>query len=122
MSFVNGGMIDHASRVPVPIAMSTGEAEYLGAGNACMSAAHLKMLLYDLHHLGTRQHTDENHEQIPSALVRLDSEAAMAWYLLAASQDDSDASFMMGTMYLMNGQIFAPGGLIMEEQMKNMWR
>ena len=31
--------------------------------------------------------------------VSKDSEAAMAWYLLAASQDDSDASFMMGTMY-----------------------
>ena len=51
-----------------------------------MSAAHLKMLLYDLHHLGTRQHTYENHEQIPSALVVLDSEAAMA---MASSDRDT---------------------------------
>ena len=78
ISFINGGMVDHASHVPVPVAMSTGEAEYLGAGNACMSAAHLRMLVYDLQFLGTKQHTYENHDQIPPALIVLDSEAAIA--------------------------------------------
>jgi len=60
------------------VAMSTGEAEYLAAGNACMSAAHLRMLIYDLQYLGTKQHSYENHEDIPPALIVLDSEAAMA--------------------------------------------
>ena len=71
-------MVDHASHVPVPIAMSTGEAEYLGAGNACMSSAHLRMLSYDLHHLGTRQHTYERDNHLPPSMIVLDSEAAMA--------------------------------------------
>ena len=86
ISFINGGMVDHASHVPAPVAMSTGEAEYLGAGNACMSAAHLRMLIYDLQHLGTRRHTYENHDQIPPALVILDSEAAVA---MASSDRDT---------------------------------
>ena len=70
--------MDHASHVPVPVAMSTGEAEYLGAGNACMSAAHLRMLLFDLQKLGTDEHSYDDPVNMPPASVILDSEAAMA--------------------------------------------
>ena len=47
MTFYMGGIIDHEIHVPVPVAMSSGEAEYLGAGTAAMSAAHFRMLHYD---------------------------------------------------------------------------
>ena len=75
---VNGGTVDHASQMPVPVAMSTGEAEYLGAGNACMAAAHIRMLLYDLQHLGTENHSYDDPSNMPPATIVLDSEAAMA--------------------------------------------
>ena len=83
---VNGGIVDHASQMPVPIAMSTGEAEYLAAGNACMAAAHIRMLLYDLHYLGTLDHSYKNPTNMPPALIVLDSEAAMA---MASSDRDT---------------------------------
>ena len=83
---INGGAVDHASQMPVPIAMSTGEAEYLAAGNACMSAAHIRMLLYDLQHLGTPEHSYEDPANMPPALIVLDSEAALA---MASSDRDT---------------------------------
>ena len=43
-----------------------------------MSAAHVRMLLYDLHHLGTKEHSYDDPEGMPPALVVLDSEAALA--------------------------------------------
>ena len=75
---INGGAVDHASQVPVPIAMSTGEAEYLAAGNACMSAAHTRMLIYDLQHLGSNEHSYADVKNMPPATIVLDREAAMA--------------------------------------------
>ena len=82
---VNGGTVDHASQMPVPIAMSTGEAEYLAAGNACMAASHIRMMLYDLQHLGTPEHSYED-PSMPPANIVLDSEAAMA---MASSDRDT---------------------------------
>ena len=38
--------------MPIPIEMSSAEAEYMGACTACMSMAHLKMLMQDLKYLG----------------------------------------------------------------------
>ena len=75
---INGGAVDHASQMPVPIAMSTGEAEYLAAGNACMAAAHVRMLIYDLEYLGTSNHSYLDPSNMPPTLIVLDSEAAMA--------------------------------------------
>ena len=75
---INGGAVDHGSQMPVPIAMSTGEAEYLGAGNACMSAAHIRMLIYDMRELGSPEHSYVEPNKMPSAIIVLDSEAAMA--------------------------------------------
>ena len=57
MITINGGTVDHASQMPVPVAMSTREAEYLAAGNACIAAAHIRMLIYYLQHLGTENHS-----------------------------------------------------------------
>ena len=36
-----GGAVDYGSHLPVPVAMSSGEAEYISAAVACMRASHL---------------------------------------------------------------------------------
>ncbi len=43
-----GGVVDHSSSLPDPIAMSSAEAEYNEGCIAFMAANHLKMLLSEL--------------------------------------------------------------------------
>ena len=43
-----GGSVDYRSHLPVPMAMSSGEAEYISTAIACMRASHLRMLIYNL--------------------------------------------------------------------------
>ena len=45
--------------MPTPVAMSTSEAEYLAACSAAMATAHIRMLLYDMTYLGTKQWRDK---------------------------------------------------------------
>ena len=45
---IQGGAVDYGSHLPVPEAMSSGEAEYIAAAVACMKTSHLRMLIYDL--------------------------------------------------------------------------
>ena len=42
------GAVDYGSHLPVPVAMSSGEAEYISAAVACMKASHIRMLEYDV--------------------------------------------------------------------------
>ena len=37
-SIMQGGPVDHSSHLPIPVAMSSGEAEYISAATACMRA------------------------------------------------------------------------------------
>ena len=48
------GCVDYGSHLPVPVAMSSGEAEYISAAVACMKASHIRMLEYDFKYLGTQ--------------------------------------------------------------------
>ena len=41
LTLCQGGAIDYGSHLPVPVAMSSGEAEYIAAAIACMRASHL---------------------------------------------------------------------------------
>ena len=66
MNIYRGGIVDHSSNVPDPVAMSSAEAEYNEACLACMGTAHIKMLLEDL------EQTEIN-QPIP---IILDSKAA----------------------------------------------
>lgn len=59
--FYNGALIEANTTVPTPIAQSSSEAEYLGACCGAMAAAHIRMILYDLLHLGTKHW--HQHEQ-----------------------------------------------------------
>ena len=85
ISVLAGGTVDHSSTVPVPVAMSSAEAEYLGASVACMSAAHLRMLVYDFEHLGSNIYHANDVEKTPPALILLDNTAAKAM-----AQNDRD--------------------------------
>ena len=48
-----GNLIDAHTSMPVPIAMSSAEAEYMSAYNLCMKLAHLRMLVYDIENMGS---------------------------------------------------------------------
>ena len=77
ISLLQGGAVDYGSHLPVPVAMSSGEAEYIAAAVACMRASHLRMLIYDLQNMCSR---DYNHTEIkqPPAKIIIDNEAAIA--------------------------------------------
>ena len=53
---VQGGPVDHSSHLPIPVAMSSGEVEYIATKTACMRESHLHMLIYDLGYLGTSEY------------------------------------------------------------------
>ena len=71
------GAVDYGSHLPVTVAMSSGEAEYISAAVACMKASHIKMLEYDFRHLGTQSYNLENPICEPSRII-IDNEAAIA--------------------------------------------
>ena len=48
MIFYMGGVVEHSSNMPDPVAFSTAEAEYNEACLACMATTHLKQFLEDL--------------------------------------------------------------------------
>ena len=56
ISFSQGGPTDYGSHLPVPIAMSSGEAEYISAAVACMRASHLRKLTAGNRHVAKRYH------------------------------------------------------------------
>ena len=84
--FKSGGPIDHRCHLPVPVALSTGEAEYLAAAVACTAAQHIRMMNYDLYHLTDKDYVPENTEKYPASNIILDSSAAIA---IASSDKDT---------------------------------
>ena len=75
-TIVQGGPVDHSSHLPIPVAMSSGEAEYISAAAACMRASHLRMLNYDLRYLGTTEYDGNNIKSQPAKII-IDNEAAI---------------------------------------------
>ena len=51
LSMAQGGAADYSSHLPLSVAISSGEAEYISA--VCMKASFLMMLAYDLIFLGS---------------------------------------------------------------------
>jgi hypothetical protein len=78
MIFHNGALIEANSTMPTPVAMSTSEAEYMAACSATMSAAHIRMLLYDMMFLGTKQWR-ESLQHLPTTpiVLMVDNEATV---------------------------------------------
>ena len=76
--FYQGGAIEWIRSVPVPVAMSSAEAEYMAACSACMAISHLQMLIYDLEYLGSEQYVpDGTYAQVPNILL-VDNEATVS--------------------------------------------
>ena len=84
--FKSGGAVDHRCHLPVPVALSTGESEYLAASVACTAAQHIRMLNYDLYHLTDKDYAPENTKKYPASNIILDSSAAIA---MATSDKDT---------------------------------
>jgi hypothetical protein len=55
MIFHDGALVKAHSTMRTPIAMSTLEAEYMAACSASMATAHIRMCLYDMIYVGTKQ-------------------------------------------------------------------
>ena len=70
------GTVDYGSHLPVPVAMLSGEAEYISAEVACMKASHTRMLEYDFKHLGSKSYDLDNPIYEVSRII-IDNEAAI---------------------------------------------
>ena len=77
MTFIQGGAVDYGSHLPVPVAMSSGEAEYISAVVAYMRASHLRMLIYDLKYLCSEDCDGDNMEYDPAKII-IDTEATIS--------------------------------------------
>jgi hypothetical protein len=68
--FVQGGLVDAQSTMPVPVALSSAEAEYMGACNLGALVCHLRDLLYDFEYLGTSTYdVNGTTESVPTVLL-----------------------------------------------------
>eukprot|EP00957_Ditylum_brightwellii_P067339 5110845-Ditylum_brightwellii.AAC.1 len=54
--FYQGSFIEGNLQVNVPIAITSAKSEYMAACSACMAAAHVHMMTYDVNFLGTPNH------------------------------------------------------------------
>ena len=76
--FYRGGLVDQNSSVPVPLAQSSAEAEFMGATNAGTSLANHRELTYDLEYMGTKDYDPEQvHGKVP-LLILIDNQATVA--------------------------------------------
>jgi hypothetical protein len=77
--FYQGGIVAANSHVPIPVAMSSAEAEYMAACAASMNAAVIRSLLYDMRYLGTREYRMiEDKINFQPAILCVDNAAAVA--------------------------------------------
>ena len=79
MIFHNGAIIEANSTMPTPIAISTSEAEYMAACSATMSTAHIRMLLYNMTFLGTKQWKQSTQNLLPTTptVLMVDNDATV---------------------------------------------
>ena len=74
-----GGVISANSSVAIPIAMSSAEAEYMGACAAAMNTSVIRALLYDMRYLGTKDYKMiEDKIEFQPAILCVDNAAAVA--------------------------------------------
>ena len=78
MIFYQGAFIEANSTVPTPVAMSTAEAEFMGACTGAMAAAHIRMILYDFMNLGTKN-WKASEQSLPTTpnILMIDNEAVV---------------------------------------------
>lgn len=75
--FVQGRLVDAQSTMPVPVALITAEAEYMGACNLGALVCHLRDLMYDFEYLSKSEHdSNGTTKSIPSVLL-IDNQATI---------------------------------------------
>ena len=76
--FCQGGVIESQSTMPVPVALSSAEAEYMGACNCGAMLSHLRELLYEFSFLGSNEYEiDGVFGKTPSILL-IDNQATVS--------------------------------------------
>ena len=73
---MQGGAVNYGSNLPILVAMSSSEAEYIAAAVACMLASHIRMLIYDLKFLGESTYDCINLKFEPDTII-IDNEAVI---------------------------------------------
>ena len=75
--FCQGGVIEAQSTMPVPVALSSAEAEYMGACNCGAMLSHLRELIYEFRLLGSNEYEiDGVFGNTPSILL-IDNQATV---------------------------------------------
>ena len=74
-SIMQGGSVDHSSHLPISVAMSSAEAEYISAAAACMRTSRPRMLIYDLKDICTTEYNGDKLNQKPVKII-IGNEAA----------------------------------------------
>ena len=69
---VQGGVVDISSHVPMPVALSSAEAEYNTAAVACMATSHVRMVTNEFMRIPVDTYGE------PPTKILLDSESAIA--------------------------------------------
>ena len=75
--FVQGGIVDAQSTMPVPVALSSAEAEYMGACNLGAMLCHLREMQYDLEFLGTESYDINGNTASIPAIILVDNQATI---------------------------------------------
>ena len=75
--FVLGGIVDAQSTMPVPVALSSAEAEYMGACNLGAMLCHLREMQYDLEFLGTESYDINGNTTSIPAIILVDNQATI---------------------------------------------
>jgi len=92
-----GGMVDHSSNLPDPVALSLAEAEYNEACLAFMATNHLRMILSDLENLPEKN--------MKATIVYLDSKSAIA--MGASYKDTKHTRHIMRRYHYVRNEIAA---------------
>jgi hypothetical protein len=75
--FIQGGLVEAQSTLPVPVAMSSAEAEYMGACNSGTMIVHLRQLLYEFKYLGTPEYEIDGMFGKTPSIILTDNQATV---------------------------------------------
>jgi hypothetical protein len=75
--FVQGGIIDANSSMPIPVALSSAEAEYMGACNLGAMISHLRELFYEFEFLGKSTYQIDGVFGSTPTLMLIDNQATI---------------------------------------------
>jgi hypothetical protein len=74
--FHNGGIIDYGSTLPLPISMSSSEAEYVAACLACIAVTHFRYLDDELEQIGKKDYKWTQEDRLFTSIILCDNSGA----------------------------------------------